>query len=241
MNRTDYLISSFKEIGINLTSKQVEQFDKYYDLLVERNKVVNLTAITEYNEVVIKHFVDSVSIIRLANLSEPIKIIDIGTGAGFPGIPLKIVFPNLEIVLLDSLNKRLKFLNDVIEELGLDGNNIRTIHGRAEDYGQMESYREQFDLCVSRAVANLATLSEYCLPFVKKSGSFIPYKAGDSQEEITNARKAIKVLGGEIKTVDSFSLPNTDIDRTLIKIDKIAMTPKKYPRQAGKPKKEPIE
>ncbi len=241
MSRTDYMIKAFRDIGISLSDKQVDQFNKYYSLLIEQNKVMNLTAITDYEEVVIKHFIDSLCLIRVTDLSEEKKIIDVGTGAGFPGIPLKIVYPNLRLVLLDSLNKRIKFLEDVISELGLNRNSITTIHGRAEDFGQDELYREKFDLCVSRAVANLSTLSEYCIPFVKLEGSFIPYKAGDIQDEVKEARKAVNTLGGNIKIVDSFRLPGTDIDRSLIKIDKINKTPKKYPRQAGKPKNQPLK
>ncbi len=241
MEDTNYLVSAFKEIGISLTDIQIKQFTRYYDFLIEQNKVMNLTTITEYNEVVIKHFVDSLSLIRVIDLNKTSKVIDIGTGAGFPGIPLKIVFPHLDIILLDSLNKRLKFLNDVILKLGFNEDSIRTIHGRAEDFGQNKLYREEFDLCVSRAVANLSTLAEFCIPFVKKGGSFISYKAGDVEEEVEQSRKAVKVLGGEVKLVDSFRLPSTDIDRSLVRIDKVKVSPKRFPRQAGKPKREPIE
>lgn len=241
MSRTEFIENAFNEINITLSDRHIDQFNMYYELLIERNKVMNLTTITDYNEVVIKHFVDSLSIIRLAQLEEPLYIIDVGTGAGFPGIPMKIVFPHLNIVLLDSLNKRIKFLDDIIKELGINDSSIKTIHGRAEDFGQMDLYREKFDLCVSRAVANLSTLSEYCIPFVKKGGSFISYKAGNVKDEVLEANKAVKVLGGEISKVDGFRLANTDMDRSLIEIKKISNTPKKFPRQAGKAKREPIQ
>ncbi len=234
----DKFAEELNKIGITLTDIQREQFDRYYELLVERNKVMNLTGITEYDEVNLKHFTDSLTIVRVNDMSEISTLIDIGTGAGFPGIPIKIVFPHVKIVLLDSLNKRLKFLNDVIEELNLE--DIETLHGRAEDHAKNPKYREKFDLCVSRAVANLSTLSEYCIPFVKKGGSFVSYKSGDSDEEIRQAENAVDLLGGKIETVKRFMLPDTDIGRTLVKIDKIKNTPGKYPRKAGVPAKEPL-
>lgn len=230
--------SKLSELGIVLSDTQKEQFVKFYELLVEWNKVMNLTGITDYEEVNEKHFVDSLSIIKCKDMDNVKTLIDIGTGAGFPGIPLKIAFPHLEIVLLDSLNKRINFLNIVISELGLE--NIRTIHGRAEDFAKIQEYREQFDVCVSRAVANLATLSEYCLPYTKIGGEFIPYKSGDIEEEVENAKKAIKVLGGKIDNVVKFQLPGTEIGRSFVKIKKVENTPKKYPRKSGMPTKEPI-
>lgn len=224
--------------GIVLTDKQKEQFDRYYELLVEWNKVMNLTGITEYEEVCLKHFTDSLSIAAIKNMNKVNTMIDVGTGAGFPGIPLKIAFPHIRIVLLDSLNKRLKFLNQVIEELDLE--DIVTLHGRAEDHARKADYREQFDLCVSRAVANLSTLSEYCLPFVKKNGSFVPYKSGDADDEINQAKEAIKILGGDISEINKFLLPGSDIGRSLVDIKKIKNTPFRYPRKAGIPAKEPL-
>ena len=212
--------------------------DRYYELLVEWNKVMNLTGITEYEEVNLKHFTDSLSIARVKDMHQVQSVIDIGTGAGFPGIPLKIVYPELEVVLLDSLNKRIKFLDTVIAELGLA--NIYTMHGRAEDYAKDAAYREKYDLCVSRAVANLATLSEYCLPYVKVGGMFIPYKSGEIDEEVKGSKKAVKVLGGEIEDVVKFELPGTDIGRSFVKIHKVKNTAKKYPRKAGMPSREPI-
>lgn len=227
-----------EELNITLTEEQHRQFLKYYELLVEWNKVMNLTGITEYEEVNEKHFVDSLSLVKVIDVNSVSKVIDIGTGAGFPGIPLKIAFPHLKITLLDSLNKRIKFLNTVIDELGLD--DIYTIHGRAEDFAKKTEYREQYDLCVSRAVANLATLSEYCLPYVKKGGMFIPYKSGEIDDELKQSEKAVKILGGNIKKVEKFELPGTDIKRSFVVINKTGITAKKYPRKAGLPSKEPL-
>ena len=227
-----------EELGIALSDEQKQQFDSFYELLVEWNKVMNLTGITEYEEVNEKHFVDSLSIIKAIDLNNVDNLIDIGTGAGFPGIPLKIAFPHLKIVLLDSLNKRIKFLDTVITELGLE--NIETIHGRAEDFAKQAEYREQFDLCVSRAVANLSTLSEYCMPYIHIGGMFIPYKSGEIEEEVAGAKKAVHVLGGKIEEVVKFQLPGTEIGRSFVKIKKYQSTPKKYPRKAGLPVKEPI-
>lgn len=225
-------------LDIVLSEEQLQQFLSYYEMLIEKNKVMNLTAITEKEEVIDKHFIDSISLNKGMDVTKPLKILDLGTGAGFPGIPLKIAYPNLEITLLDSLNKRIKFLDEVIEALGLEG--IVTIHGRAEDYAKQASYREQFDICVSRAVANLATLSEYCLPYVKEGGCFISYKSGSVEEELEQSKKAIFELGGKVKEVIAFTLPETDIERTFVVIEKVRKTPKKYPRKAGLPSKEPI-
>lgn len=230
--------NKLKALGITLTDIQRQQFDKFYELLVEWNKVMNLTGITDYDEVNEKHFLDSVSLVKAIDIDQVDTLIDIGTGAGFPGIPLKIVFPHLKIVLLDSLNKRIKFLNKVIDEIGLA--DIITMHGRAEDYAKQEEYREKFDICVSRAVANLSTLSEYCIPYVKVGGIFLPYKSGDIDEEVQQAKKAIHVLGGKIDEVIKFQLPDTEINRSFVKINKTNNTPKKFPRKAGLPTKEPL-
>ena len=230
--------SKLNELNISLTDKMYQQFDRYYEILVEWNKVMNLTGITEYEEVNEKHFVDSLSIVKIQDLNNIESVIDIGTGAGFPGIPLKIAFPHLKITLLDSLNKRIKFLNEVIDQLQLQ--DIETIHGRAEDFAKQKEYRESYDLCVSRAVANLSTLSEYCLPYVKIGGLFIPYKSGEIEEELNNSEKAVKILGGSIKDVVKFELPGTDIKRSFIKMEKKKHTAKKYPRKAGLPAKEPL-
>ena len=238
MDKIQKLKESFGKLNITLTDRQYQQFLDYYELLVEWNKVMNLTGITEFDEVVMKHFVDSLSLVYAIPVDKPYKLLDMGTGAGFPGIPLKIAFPEMEMVLLDSLNKRIKFLNEVIDQLGLE--KITAIHGRAEEFARKEEYREQFDLCVSRAVANLATLSEYCLPYVKKNGYFIPYKSGAIEEEMETSKKAVGVLGGKIKEVKTFELPDSDIARSLVIIKKEKETPKKYPRSGGKPTKEPI-
>lgn len=229
-----------KEFDITLNEKQMEQFIKYYELLNEWNSFMNLTAITEFDEVMKKHFADSVSLIKaIPELKEKkLRIIDVGTGAGFPGIPLKIAFPNLDIVLLDSLNKRVSFLQEVISSLGLQ--KIEAIHGRAEDLARKEGYREGFDICVSRAVANLTTLSEYCLPFVKINGNFVSYKSEKISQEYEDAKEALFVLGGSFYKQVEFMLPSSDIYRNLFMIKKIKKTPGKFPRKAGIPSKEPI-
>lgn len=229
-----------KEIGIILTEKQIAQFQTYYDRLIETNKVMNLTAITELEEVISKHFIDSLLLIQAYPdiAGQKLKVLDLGTGAGFPGIPLKIAFPSLQITLMDSLNKRVKFLKSVIDELKLC--DIEAVHGRAEEAARNTTYREQFDLCVSRAVANLATLSEYTLPFVKIGGMCIPYKAAGVEEEVDTAKKAIQILGGKLTTVKKVVLPETEIERSFILIDKVKKTPKTYPRKPGTASKEPI-
>lgn len=227
------------ELGILLTEKQLDQFRQYYEMLIEKNKVMNLTAITEWEEVIDKHFIDSISLIKACDLSGDKYILDLGCGAGFPGIPLKIAFPNLKIVLLDSLNKRILFLKEVIEELGLS--DIEALHGRAEDYARKPEYREQFDYCVSRAVANLTTLSEYCIPYVKEGGSFISYKSGKVKEEVKEVKTALFLLGGKMTDLISFQLPETEMERDFVIIKKEKKTPKKYPRKAGLPGKEPLK
>lgn len=232
---TDKFVAGLNTIGIMLTDKQMQQFLTYYEMLVEKNKVMNLTAITEFDEVIEKHFLDSLQIAKYVDLDGK-TLIDIGTGAGFPGIPLKIAFPQLKVVLLDSLNKRIKFLDEVIHELGLK--DVETLHGRAEDYGKHVDYREQFDFCVSRAVANLSSLSEYCIPFVKKEGYFIPYKSGNIDEELQSANKAVFLLGGKMERVEKFALE--DSQRSFVFIKKVNNTAKKYPRKAGLPTKEPL-
>ena len=239
MEKTDRFLKSLEKLNIHLNEKQVYQFVKYYEMLIETNKVMNLTAITDFDEVIDKHFVDSLALIQAIDLNKELKVIDVGTGAGFPGIPLKIAFPELDILLLDSLNKRIHFLDQVISELGLE--NIQTIHGRAEDFGRNPLYREKFDLCVSRAVANLSTLSEYCVPFVKVDGYFISYKSGKVQEELDASRHAVDILGGKVEKCLNYALADTDMERSLVVIHKLKPTKKAYPRKAGKPSKEPLQ
>lgn len=225
-------------MGVSLTEEQINQFLKYYELLVEWNGFMNLTAITDYDEVMKKHFVDSLSLIRTYDVNKKASVIDVGTGAGFPGLALKIAYPNLQVTLLDSLNKRINFLNEVISQLGLTG--VKTVHGRAEDFAKPDKLRGRFDLCVSRAVANMSTLSEYCLPFVKLGGEFISYKSEKINEEMNVAKNAIALLGGKFDRSNEFMLPDSDIYRNLVVIKKVKDTPKKFPRKAGLPAKEPL-
>jgi len=236
----EHMFDNFKKemnkISIDLSEKQLEQFRIYYEMLVEKNKLMNLTGITEWDEVLEKHFLDSISLIRAIDLKQELKVMDMGTGAGFPGIPLKIAFPDLKVTLADSLNKRVIFLQEVIDELGLE--DIEAIHGRAEDLARDKRYREQYDLSVSRAVANLSTLCEYCIPFVKVGGQFISYKSGDCEEEVVASKSAIFLLGGKIKDGLKFQLGESG--RSFIIIDKVKGTPNTYPRKAGTPSKKPL-
>lgn len=229
-----------KQLHLELSKKQILQFISYYELLIDWNSRMNLTAITEFEDVLKKHFIDSLSLISAVSdlAQKQYDLIDVGTGAGFPGIPLKIAFPNLKITLLDSLNKRIQFLNEVICKLELQ--DIEAVHGRAEDFAKPDQFRERFDLCVSRAVANLATLSEYCIPFVKPGGFFISYKSEKVNVELEEAKKAISVLGGSFQKNIEFLLPHSAITRNFIVIQKKNKTPLKYPRKAGLPSKEPI-
>ena len=224
------------KINIEISDKQIEKFFDYMNLLLEWNEKINLTAITEPEDIILKHFVDCATILKY--IKDEDKIIDIGTGAGFPGIPLKILNEKLDITLMDSLNKRINFLNEIINKLDLK--NIVAIHARAEELARNKEYREKFDIATSRAVANLSTLSEYMLPFVRKDGMVISMKGSNIGEEVKNAKKAIKILGGEIEKIDNFNLANTNNIRNIITIKKVVKTPKEFPRKAGKPSKEPI-
>lgn len=235
---TNQFKKDLQEFHITLTDKQMQQFLQYYELLTEWNRVMNLTGITEYDEVMKKHFVDSLSLVKACDLKGSFSLLDVGTGAGFPGLPLKIVFPDLKVTLLDSLNKRIQFLQAVIEKLGLNG--IEALHGRAEDFAKPGLMREQFDFCVSRAVANMTILSEYCLPFVKVGGRFISYKSEKLEEESREAQKAIELLGGKEEAQVKLYLPDSDIFRNLFVIKKITHTPRGFPRKAGLPAKEPL-
>lgn len=234
----DY-VEQITEGQVLLTDVQLAQFEQYYDRLIEKNKVMNLTAITEREDVILKHFIDSLALARYVKLWEKkYKIIDVGTGAGFPGIPLKIAFPNLQVTLFDSLNKRIKFLQEMIDTLKLK--EITAVHGRAEEGARDKNMREKYDFAVSRAVANMAVLSEYCIPFVKVGGYFIPYKTGTVEEEITQGKKAIQILGGKIEKIEKLMLPDSDISRSFVFIKKEKQTPKAYPRKAGTASKQPL-
>lgn len=238
MTNVDTLIEGLTELDIKVEDGIIDRFREYKKLLKEWNEKINITAIKEDKEIDIKHFLDSVTVLKTGYIKDGQRIIDIGTGGGFPGIPLKIINNNLEVVLLDSLNKRIKFLNQVINTLGLDG--ITAIHGRAEDFGKNPDYREKFDVVVSRAVASLNILSEYCLPFVKVGGYFIAMKGPEINNEIEDSGSALKTLGGVIEERFDIKLPYSDITHILLVIKKISDTPTKYPRKSGKPKKNPL-
>lgn len=230
------LITSVDALGITLSEMQLKQFYTYMNLLIDWNKKINLTAIVEPNEIILKHFVDSLTILKY--ISGGTKIIDVGTGAGFPGIPLKIAKPSIEIVLLDSLQKRINFLEEVIKQLNIE--KIKTIHSRVEDFGKDQKYREKFDMATSRAVANLSTLSEYLLPLVKVGGKVISMKGSFIGEELENSKNALNILGGKIEKIEKLNLPNSDMNRNILIINKIKNTPNKYPRKAGEPSKKPL-
>lgn len=233
----EILMEYLKTMDIKLNDEQIQKFYKYMELLLEWNEKINLTAIIEPKEIILKHFVDSLTIAKY--IKEKDRLIDVGTGAGFPGIPLKIYRPDLRITLVDSLNKRINFLNEVINNLKLK--KINTVHSRVEDFGKDKEYREKYDYVTARAVANLSTLSEYLIPITKIGGKCICMKGNDIKEELDNGKNAINLLGGEISKIDCFELPNSDISRNIIIIDKRKNTPKKYPRKAGLPSKEPLK
>ena len=238
MKNIEFFLNGLKQLHINPTDAMLEQFSLYFEMLIDWNERINLTSITDEKDVIIKHFLDSLLLVHSINLEKVNSIIDIGTGAGFPGIPLKIIFPNMRLVLLDSVNKKVSFLEEVCKRLSLT--NVKCLHGRAEDYAKDPIYREKFDLVVSRAVSNLSTLSEYCIPFVNMHGSFIAYKAVDYEFELEDAQHAMEELGGQVKKVDQLVIPNSDITRTYVCIEKCSVTPKYYPRKAGLPAKNPL-
>ena len=230
------MIINLNEIALKLDDEQLKKFYDFMNLLIEKNKVMNLTGITEPKEVILKHFVDSLTALKY--ISENSSVIDVGTGAGFPGLPLKMADSSLQFTLLDSLNKRINFLNEVIDITDLE--NIKTIHGRAEDFGKDANYREKYDIATSRAVAPLNILLEYMLPFVKVGGKCICMKGSNCEEEIENAKNAIKILGGEIDKIEKFTLPNSDNNRTILIIKKVKKTDNQFPRNAGIPTKKPL-
>ena len=232
------IMTEFVKAGWKLTDLQAEQFVRYFELLVEWNEKMNLTAITNFDEVVIKHFIDSATGSLICDFSAVDNVLDLGTGAGFPGVPLKILYPDTEFVLMDSLNKRITFLQEVIDQLGLQ--KITAVHGRAEEMARNTLYREKFDVCTSRAVANTSTLLEYCMPFVKVHGCFVAYKSGKFQEEITGAKKSLYLLQTELESEKNFMLADTDMERTLVVFRKNGKTSMKYPRKAGMPSKQPL-
>ena len=246
ISKEEHLSSLSKKLNIELSKDQIDAFLKYYELLIDWNKKINLTAITEFEDVCLKHFVDSMSIVNAFSSFDEAQeflrgktLIDVGTGAGFPGVCLKILFPELNITLMDSLDKRIKFLNEVIKELSLK--KITTVHARVEDAAKDAKYRESFDFATARAVASLPVLSEYCLPFVKVGGYFLPYKSEKVLEEISISSNALCILGGKIESEHSFSLPDSDLQRTILFIRKENKTPDKYPRKAGTPLKAPLK
>lgn len=239
MDLKNMLKEGSSQLGVDLDQKQIDQFMKYKEILLEWNQKMNLTAIEDDKEIIIKHFLDSISCSKSEVIVNSGRVIDVGTGAGFPGIPLKIIFPNIELTLLDSLNKRIGFLKEVGNQLGI--NDIEYVHGRAEDVGQNKNYREKFDFAVARAVAPLNILLEYCLPFVKVGGYFICQKGSKLIEEMEESKVALKVLGAEVIKQIEVPLPFSDISHNIVIIRKIKQTSTKYPRKAGKPSKEPIK
>ena len=239
MDIENLLVKGLSELGLTITEEQIEKFDKYYEMLIETNKVMNLTSITEYDEVIIKHFIDSLLVVNIFDINQSKKMIDVGTGAGFPGIPIKIMFPHLQITLLDSLNKRINFLQEVSKQVGID--NIEFIHGRAEDFGKLEEYREKYDIATARAVAGLPILMEFCVPFVKVGGYFVCLKGPNANLELEESKAAMDVLGVEFIEKINIELPESDLNHNILVFKKVKNTPDKYPRKAGKPAKSPIK
>lgn len=235
----DQFVSELEKYHIQLTEKQLTQFNRYFELLVEWNEKMNLTAITEKEEVYLKHFFDSVTAGFYYDFNRPISVCDVGAGAGFPSIPLKIIFPQIQVTIVDSLNKRITFLNELAKELGLEETYF--YHDRAETFGQNKAFREQFDVVTARAVARLSVLSELCLPLVKEGGQFVALKAANADEEVKVAKRGVNLLGGEIEKVHAFTLPLEESERNVIIINKVKKTPKKYPRKPGTPNKSPLE
>ncbi len=237
-SRSGILESGAAAFGVRLDERQLDAFDRYTELLLEWNQKFNLTRITEPGEIAVKHYLDSLSLLEFAQIPDGSSLIDIGTGAGFPGIPLKIAIPGLKLTLLDSVRKRLAFLEAVVQELGLS--DVQIVHGRAEDFGQDRAFRARYDFSVSRAVARLSVLCELCMPFCRVGGRFIAYKGPDVDEEVAEASKAIRVLGGKLESVHKFVLPGSDLQRSLVIVGKTEQTPRAYPRKAGTPEREPL-
>ncbi|MBA8762432.1 16S rRNA (guanine(527)-N(7))-methyltransferase RsmG [Staphylococcus coagulans] len=234
----EWLATQLRAHGLTLSDKQKQQFEKYYEMLVEWNEKINLTSITEEHEVYLKHFYDSVTPSFYRDFNQPLSLCDVGAGAGFPSIPLKIMFPEIHVTIVDSLNKRIQFLNQLADALELEG--VRFVHDRAETFGKQEDYRASFDIVTARAVARMSVLSELCIPLVKKQGLFLALKSSKGQEELDEARFAVGVLGGKIRQIDTFTLPEDAGERQIITIEKRSQTPKKYPRKPGTPNKTPL-
>lgn len=238
MNEEQF-IQALKEQGIELSEKQIQQFRRYFEILVEWNEKMNLTAITDEPSVYLKHFYDSISASFHFDFTKVTTVCDVGAGAGFPSLPIKICYPHLHITIVDSLNKRIQFLNHLSDEIGLD--HVEFVHARAEEFGQNPQYREKFELVTARAVARLSVLSELCLPLVKEGGQFLALKAASGDDELKDAKKAITVLGGKLVHHVAFELPIEESERTIYVFDKVKATPKKYPRKPGTPNKSPIK
>lgn len=238
MNEEQFVLA-LKEQGIDLSEEQIQQFRSYFELLVEWNDKMNLTAITDLPSVYLKHFYDSISAAFHFDFTTVESVCDVGAGAGFPSIPIKICFPHLHVTIVDSLNKRISFLNHLSEQLALD--HVQFVHARAEEFGQNTAYRQKFDLVTARAVARLSVLAELCIPIAREGGQFLAMKASSGEDELKDAKKAIEVLGAKLRSKVAFELPVENSERTLYLFDKIKTTPKKYPRKPGTPNKSPIK